>query len=273
MATRAYIRRRVGTMTRQAKVVKATAVGTTTSLVDAINLAYPTGKLIGRVGWVCSGDISNQERTFRVTANSSAQTDITFTPALPVATQVDDEVELWNEFDQGIVPSLVHEFINTAIEYVRYAYPITTVDDEQSFSRSEPVVAIPDEWKYFSGVEVQGANGLWRPLTQKQFRVRKFERTVELVNGAQDIAHNGTIRFIGATIPTDLDADDDSTIVDTEWLIKQVSALVFLHIAYSNGDGQAIERYTGSMEQAAADVRMKARSRMEGAGTLLPDAS
>jgi hypothetical protein len=273
MATRAYIRRRVGTMTRQAKVVTATSVGTTTSLVDAINLAYPTGKLIGRVGWVCVGDPSNQERSFRVTANSSANTDITFTPALPVATQIGDEVELWNEFDQGIVPTLVHEFINTAIEYVRYAYPITAVDDEQDFSRSSPVLSIPDTWKYFSGVEAQSPTGLWRPLTQKQFRVRKFERSVELVNGAQDIANNYPVRLIGATIPSDLDADDDSTIVDTEWLIKQVSALVFLHIAYSNGDGQAIERYTGSMEQAAADVRMKARGRMEGAGTLLPDAA
>lgn len=270
MATRAYIRRRVGTMTRQAKVVTATAVGTTTTLVDAISLNDPTGRLVGRIGWVCSGDPNNVSRAFRVTANSQPDTNLTFTPALPTATQIGDEVELWNELDQGVTPMFVNEAINTAIEYVRDAYPILVLDDEQAFDRAEPVITIPESWRYFTGVEMETTGGLWRPFTQKQFRVRKFERTVELVNGAQNLAHNLNIRLIGATVPDDLSDDDDETVIDTEWLIKQVSALVFLNIAYANADGQAIERYTGSMEQAANDVRLKARSRMEGAGTLLP---
>lgn len=271
MATRAYIRRRVGAMTRQAKVATATAVGTTTTFVDAITLIDPSNRLIRRVGWVCTG--ANAGRSFRVTANNAQDASITFVPALPNATQVGDEVELWNELDQGVVPTFVHEAINTAIEFVRDCYPILQVDDEQTFDRATPTLTIPTNWRYFSGVELQTPQGLWRPLTQKQFRVRKFERTVELVNGSQNIAHRYPVRLLGATVPSDLTSDDDSTIVDTEWLIKQVSALVFLNIAYANADGQATERYTGSMEQAAADVRLKARSRMEGAGTLLPDAS
>lgn len=273
MATRAYIRRRVATMTRQAKVVQATAVGTTTTLVDAINLHYPTGKLIGRVGWVCSGDESNLERSFRITSNSSQDTSITFTPALPVATQVGDEVEIWDELDQGVTPAFVNEAINTAIEYVRDAYPVLVVDTSQSFDRLNPVVSLPADWKYFVGIDMQSVDGVWHPLTQKQFRVRKPERSVELVNGAQHLANLREIRLRGATVVPDLTSDSDNTVVDTEWIVKQVSALVFLNIAYANADGQAIERYTGSMEQSAAEVRMKARSRMEGAGVLLPDAS
>ena len=256
-------------MTRQAKVVTATAVGSTTTLIDAITLNDPSTRLIGRVGWVCTGDPNNVGRAFRVTANSQQNTSLTLTPALPAATQVGDEVELWNELDQGVTPMFVNEAINTAIEYVRDAYPILAVGDSQTFDRASPVIAIPSTWRYFGGVEAQDASGLWRPLVQKQFRVRKFERTVELVNGAQNIAHRYLIRMIGSTVPEDLANDTDTTVVDSEWLIKQVSALVFLNIAYANADGQAIERYTGSMEQAAADVRLKARSRMEGAGTLL----
>lgn len=270
MATRAYIRRRVATMTRQAKIVTATAVGTQTTLIDAINLHYPTGKLAGRVGWVCSGPTNNLERSFRITGNSSQDLSITFTPALPDATQVGDEVEIWDELDQGVTPAFVNESINTAIEFVRYSYPIFVVDDAQEFDSGVPSLAIPDTFKYFTGVEMERRDGVWYPLTQKQFRVRKPERTVELINGAQNLAHTKNVRLRGATLPQDLTSDTDETIVDTEWLVKQVSALVFLNIAYANNDGQAIERYTGSMEQAAAEVRMKARARMEGAGILLP---
>lgn len=270
MATRAFIRRSVGRYTRQCLVLTATAAGTSTSLIDAINLADPNNTLVGRIGWVCTGNESNLQRTIRVTANNATANSISFTPALPQPTGIADEVELWNDLDQGVTPQFVNDMINVAIASVDDAFNSPARDDSQSFSNLSPVLSIPVEWRWFYGADYQDDRGIWHPLYTNQLRVDRATRTVELIRGAENIANGRNVRLRGAIAPEILLTDSSDTSIDAEWIVNHVSYLTLVSIAYTAMDGQAIERYAGNFKETADGIRMKARARQEGMGIILP---
>jgi hypothetical protein len=269
MATRAFIRRRVGRATRQMILLVATSNGTTTTIIDTINGSDPTSTLLGRVGWVASGTAANLGRTVRVTGNTESTSTITFTPALPSATATADEIELWNDLDQGVTPQEVHELIDMAIEAVADQYPLVAIDDEQTFDADSPVLDIPVDWDWFSGVDYQDVSGYWHPVYQNQIRVNDANRTVELIYPARTSFDTLNVRLRGATRPTAASSDSTDIPIDAEFLIKYVSYHVLMNASYTAMDGVAMERRASTFKAEAEALRLKARQHVSGMGKKL----
>lgn len=272
--TRAYIRRRILRLSRQGMVVTATSSGTTTTLVDAVNLGTPGATLVNRIGWVSAGTTANLGATVRVTTNDRSATSITFTPALSSATAVGDEIELWNELGQGVEPSYVHELLDFAIERVADANPVPALGAEFTFDVQAPVIDLPPSWRWVEGADWQDASGLWHPVPEndKNLRVDPVSRTVELLGIAAGNADTLLVRLRGATRPAALASDGEDTIVNAEYLVQQVTAEVLLAASYtaSSMDGPALERRAAYHAKKADELRQVAFTPHTGMGVILP---
>jgi hypothetical protein len=269
VATRAFVRRRVGRATRQMILLTATANGTTTTIVDVINGSDPTSTLTGRVGWVASGTAANLSRSVRVTGNTESTSTITFTPALPSATATGDEIELWNDLDQGVTPVEVHELIDMAIEAVADQFPILATDTAETFDADSPALTIPAGWDWFSGVDYQDVSGYWHPVYQNQLRVNDVARTVEIIYPTRVSLDTLNVRLRGATRPTAASTDSTDIPIDAEFLIKYVSYHVLMNASYTAMDGVAMERRASTFKQEAESLRVKARQHVPGMGKRL----
>lgn len=253
----------------------ATGSGSTTTFVDAINLIDPDDTLIGRIGWFSAGTAGNLYSTVRVTDNVQSTNTITFTPAVAQATAAADVLELWNDLDQGVTPAEVHDLINLAIESVADAFPIPALDTEETFSQDDPELDIPATWRWFEGLEYQEYSdddtGKWKFIWDDKFLyVDKAQRTVRVKKPWCYKLNTLNVRLRGATRPTALTADTQSTPVDAEWIARQVAYQLLLNISFTMLDGAALERRAATFKQEADAIRMKARARPDGLGIVLP---
>lgn len=278
MATRTTIRQWAGDLSRQMLVLTATGAGTTTTFVDAINLADADSSLIGRVGWTSGGTAANLGRELRVSDNDRSDTSITFTPALPSATASSDEIELWNDLDQGVTPAEVNRLINRAIETVADANPVPDTAAEVAFDYADPVITLETDWRWFEGADYEDSNGIWHqiPATFEIFRVDEAARTVEILPPWSRKIDDLNIRLRGSTRPSALTTDTGTTgttVVDAEYLAHWVAAEILLAAAYTSMDGAALERRAAKRFTEAETLRAKARTRHTGLGILLPVAA
>lgn len=268
--TRSWLRRRVGRLTRQMFVVKATSAGTTTTFVDQINLSDPSDSLLNRIGWVASGTSANLYTTIRVTDSDETTTTITFVPALASSTATNDEIELWNEMDQGIVPAEVHELIDLAIESVADAHPIPAIEAAQTFDKDSPVLDMPSTWRWFEGADWQDVSGFWHPIWERFLRVDEASRTVEILNQAAVNADTLQVRLRGSTRPSALSSDTSTTTVNAEYILKYCCYHVLLMAGHTMMESMALERWASTFKQEAEAIRMTARSRNTGMSISLP---
>lgn len=258
-------------MSRQMFVAKATSAGTTTTLVDTINLAVPDSTLKHRVGWVASGTAANLYTTVRVTDSSESSTNITFTPALSQATATNDEIELWNALDQGVLPSQANELIDLAIESVGDAYPTPALKAEETFDYDNPVLSIPATWRWFEGADWKDAAGYWHPVWTKFLRVDPASRTVEITNRAATNADTLLVRLRGSTRPSALSADTSTTTVSAEYILKYTMYHLLLMTSHTMGGAEMqLERWASTYKAEAEAVRMTARARNTGMAISLP---
>ena len=213
-------------------VLTATSAGTTTSLVDEINLYQQNSTLAGMLGYVVSAaDSGNVGAVFRVTGNTKAASSIAFVPALPAATAAGDVVELVNEHDLGFTVRELHSHLDLAIDAVKdYALEPAT-SDEATFDATSPLLAIPAAWTAFNGADWQDPEGLWHPVGQADLRVDRTAKTVELRNAPRWWAHARPVRLRGYTQARPLTADADETNVDAEWLVAETAARLQFAVA------------------------------------------
>jgi hypothetical protein len=251
-------------------LLRATASGSQTTLVDAINVADPNATLVGRVGIVSGGTEANLGTVVRVTNNVESTNTVTFTPALPSSTVATDEIELWNEMDQGVTPAELNRMIDLAVEAAADIYPVPATSDAQDFSQSSPVLDIDTEWRRFSGVDRQDVSDRWHPIPKRYLRVDVEARTVEILYPQSQTAHNNSVRIRGATrmdLPT---ADDDDLKINGEWLVNYVAYLVMKSAAKATSMyGESYERDAADFQAKADALRLSARSRVEGMGVIL----
>jgi hypothetical protein len=267
--TRAFLRRSIGVLTRQMFVATATATGTTTTLVDSVGLTDPTNALQGRIGWVSAGTAANLYKTLRVTANSSSSTSITFTPALPSATAEDDEIELWNDLDQGVVPREIHELINLAIESVANNNPTPAVSATQTFARDSRVLTIPEGWRWFEGVDWEDAQDRWSPIPQQYLRVHAGDRTVTVLDPIAVPANTLSVRMRGATRPVALTKDFSITNVDADYIVNFCCYYVMSSVSNTSMEGQAFERKASDFKTNMQALKPQAFTRPQGLGIVL----
>lgn len=264
MATRLQLRRRIGEKTGDLLLVTCTDPGDTQTAIDAVRLSISTGLLKNRTAYAAAGTADNIGVTTRVSGNSRAQTSLTVAPPFPAATAVGDEIEVWNEDDQGITPGRVHAWLDEAVDAVAPVHLIDAATVEVTFARATPLLALPADWVGVYAASWQDARGLWRELPRgsRALRVDRVSRTVELLTAAARLADGRPVRLHGKARPGPMLDDAAVAPVDPEWLVTQVAAWA-VDAMSANRWGQAKAEYMSrgaGLQQQADALRGKARS-------------
>lgn len=263
-ASRTAIRRRIGRLFGDMLLLTATGNGTTTTFVDAINLARDDAIMVGRQLYFSGGTATNLGLTRRVTDNVKSTTTLTFTPAAAHTTATNDVAEIWNTREIGATLAEVHENINYAIADVADLATTAAAYEPGAFDYDDPVVSLPDDWLFFGGVSWLDLTGVWHRIGPADYRIDKVNRTVELRNRPRSLANGMSLRLWGYTIPGDLDADTDVTSVNPEWLAYQAAAKLALAIAPRAIDPVQMERRAQYWQDLADQRRVLNSGRPSG---------
>ncbi len=259
--TRAQIRSWVGSLLGEVINLTATANGSTTSLVDSVNLVREDGYLEGRQLIVVSAtNTGNNGLIRRVSANSKTGKSITIDPALPSAVSSGDVVELWFKRDQGPTIQEVHDAIARSVAAVK-----NTVLSPQmasgaaAFDRTSPVITeVGNTWTFFSGVDWQDPNGTWHPVPPADLRLAPSGNNpfvdIEVRNRSRILMDGMEYRVKGYAEHAIPSADADVISVDSEWLVHQVAAQLLISASGRMSDQASAERKAQYM-QTLADAR------------------
>ncbi len=241
-STRAQLRRAIGNLVGQMKVCTATGAGTTTTFIDLENLAVEGGHYKDRIALFTAGTAANLGLARRVDTNTKASGVLTFARALPAATAVADEVELWNERGTGVAPDEVHNAINRALDSASTTTIAPALSTAATFGRAAPTVAIPAGWTHFIGVEYKTWDGTWETVPPADVEVDVVNRVVELKHRARELADTRSVRLHGYTAVSPLTTDAAATFVDRKYVAYQAAFELLLASAHRNADPVAAER-------------------------------
>lgn len=277
MATsRLALRQEIGRLTGDMLKVTATAIGTTTTFIDAMRLARSDGNMVGRIGWMASGTSANLGSMIRVTGSDKSSFTVTFADtALASATAVADTMELWNRNGQGFFPDDVNAELNSALNIV--AGQVTTPDEDetQTFDCTNPYLTIPADWHFFGGAMYQRdtETDVWLeiPNAESHMIVDARNRTVRLKGPIAGKAHDCLVRLYGDIASTSLSTDASTTSCDAEWLTNYVASRLLLQ-QMSRASSEAIDDVSTRYAQCLArekESRGKARNRPQGSGVRL----
>ena len=252
----------------------ATAIGSTTEFTDALNLYVESRLMDGRQGIFSGGTANNLGSIVRITDSDKATQTITVTPAVVSNTAALDELELWNERDEGITPAAVHRLINEAITDATENSPVPVTSDAFTWDAYAPVIDISDlevatvadgnNWEVITGVDWQDDDDIWHPVPSADLRIDRYARTIEVRDRSRWLADGYAVRVRGANLPTGLSTDSATTPVNFEWLTHQVAAQALgirLEKAYDRKDVEGRMLY---LQQRADMLRQKTRLYLRG---------
>lgn len=259
--TRAQIRSWVGSMLGEVLTLTATSNGTSTSLIDSLNLVREDGYLEGRQLIVVSASASgNVGLVRRVSANSKSARSITIDPALVSSTATGDVVELWFRRDQGPTIQEVHDAIARNVDAVANSVLVPKlVPSTGVFDRTTPILPeVGATWRFFSGVDWEDPNGIWHPIPPADIRLAPSGNEpyvdVEIRNRSRNLMDGMNYRVRGYATHERPDNDADVITVDSEWLTHQVAAQILLSSSNRMSDQQSAER-KAQYFQTLADAR------------------
>lgn len=278
MATLQVLRRAIGGLTGDLDILTLTAAGSTTTATDVLNANVETNSWKGRLGYFSGGTSGNLGRTVRITANDKATQTLTFTPAVVASTASGDTLELYNRDGQGPTIQQIHNAINLCIEFVSKGALTEVISSEVTFDQDAPDLTIPGTWRRLVAVEYQLDNDAedWVSVPEAEWTdaVDRVGYTVRLDGLARAYADTRPIRLRGYTTAGQLAADNDTTLVDTEWLVHAAVSQILMNLATQEkvperraADYRATAQYFGTSANA---FRTKVPSTVRGnAGVVL----
>lgn len=271
-ATRGSLRRSIGRLLGDLIVCTLTdTLATGSQFVDKLNLVYNNNELVGRrayVSYAYNGQNLGVSR--RVSGNTRATATAQVTPDFPAPTTAGDVIELYNERDLGPSVDDIHAVINSVILSAQDVNLTETVGSSAAFAETAPLVSIPSSWRFFTGADWQDRRGIWRPVPPADLRVDPPNRTVEIRNRSAYLADGLQVRLRGTVAAAALEADDDATSVDAEWLKYQAAAELLISTSHRAHDTAVSERKAQYFQTLADSRRPKARSRVAGKAVKLP---
>lgn len=272
-ASRKDLRRAAGTSTGEVLVLTATDVGSISAFIDEVHLIDREDNapsLVNRIGYFSGGTAENLGREVRITAFNKSTKALTFLPEVATTPQPGDQFELWSNWQRFGGIEAVHLLINEAIRSVETFTGPQVYDTAQAFTWSSPEIDIPTTWCEFGGADRRDRYGLWKTIPPAQLHIRKGLRTVEIKGKGRDLARSKNVRLWGYEPAPFLEADDDETDVDAEWLIKTVSSAMRLGLSWRSSDRPAEERLADFWDGKATELRRKLGFSRPGMGMSLP---
>lgn len=237
--TRKDLRRRVLRRFGDIVIATATANGTTTTFTDTETFYGDSSRYAGRHAYFSDGTAANLGKTRYVQGYNGTTQTLTFQHALPAAVAEGDEIELTNAYGIGVTHDITHEAINWAISISRTYALEPAVSDLGTWDQAS-TLSLPESWVGVESVHYQ------HPITDEWHvveRARKHgkrgwaidhaNRTLVLGGDLNRYLDDTTIRVYGYTLPDVLEADDDTTTVDIEWLVNMATAHLMLDVVRS----------------------------------------
>ena len=281
VTTRAELRYRAARKIGDAWVATATAVGTTTTLIDLDHLSYQNNYFKGREAIAISGTaaniVSGTGLIRRIDASTGSTGTITFGRALTAATAVGDVYHIFNYRDNGLYISDWNGFIDEAIDAVRDTFLREAVSSNKAFVESAPVISLnsaltltgvsetaADLWGVF-GADIKDSSGIWHKTKRSDLRVDRASRTIELLSRTRQSADGLDVRIRGYLQTTLLTTDSATTSADPEYVASYAASRALMILARRLGpEGtmaiQEAERHFAVSEQRKASCRTRLRS-------------
>lgn len=263
--TRAQLRRRIAQSLGDYRALEATAAGTTTTFIDALNISSATEDLSGTQFVVTSG--ANAGHIARVQATNGSLNQITFIPAAPQPFAAGDTLDVVMRRGRGWEVREYHQAINDAIAD---AFPATLAElatTGQTFMRHGELI-VPAEMYEVYAVEWRDSEDNWHPLPKAQrtngwgWRVNAVDGTISITDMPGYLADEMPIRIYGYGRPQPLTADGQRTSVNAEWLAARACY-------YLVRGGMDRDQARGSLillfEREAAQLRPRLRTLRKGA--------
>ena len=281
--SRSELRYRAARKIGDVLVATATAVGTTTTLIDLDHLALQNDYFIGREVIAISGTaaniVSGTGRIRRVSASAKTTGQVTFSRALDAATAVGDVYHMFNYRDNGILIAEWNGFLDEAIDAVRDTFLVPVVSSAITFNRASPVITLSNAslggsfsdgtlWGV-SGVDWKDSNSIWREIKTGDLRVDKPSRTLEIRSRGRENADSQSIRLRGYKQTSLLTADTSTTALDPEYLVNFAAARALFSIARRLGpDSAAAEREATRWLELSERRKVACRTRLV-SGTVI----
>lgn len=198
--------------------------------------------------------LSGQSHEARISAFASSTRTLTFTPDAPVAPVTGDELELWNTTERIGSISTLHRLINTAIANVAGRVMTETWEPAARFNARTPALSIPADWVEIGGATWTDPQGYYHDVPESAIRVQPGTRRLIIGGRAAWRADRNLLQLWGYAPAPPLEADDDATDVDPEWLIEAVLGWIALAASARASDirGPSEERrgnYWGTQAQ------------------------
>jgi hypothetical protein len=266
--SRLTLRRAIGDRTGDFTLCTATDAGSTVAFTDVVRFGdrgTNAPSLLNRIGYFA--DLDTEVRTAAFNATTRA---LTFAPALDSATQEGDELELWSIADRLGSISAIHRLINDAIRAVADLAGDEAYDTASTFNWREPELSIPTTWSELGGVEWTDFNQLPNDIRRTDAKVRFGRRTVALTGRGGALANGRSVSVWGYERALPLDADDDETAVDPEWIVDTVASAMALAQSWRSSDRAAEERRANFWASQATTLRRKVGPPRRGWGIALP---
>lgn len=265
--TRLDLRRNILRRLGDLIIVRATATGTTTTLIDQRNLIGEPDAYRGRFIRITGGTVGNMGEIRYISGSSRSNRSITLDDALPEITAIGDEAEIANMHGTGYRFQDVDTAIDSAFQAAADFALETVAYEAGTFDEDTPYIQIPPEWVTISGVEWQDPDTLvWNRMA---YHHRKYGEGWTLdrpsmrvyVSGSMpDRINEATIRLIGQQRPTTPVYDSDRTNLNAEWIIARcVSELS--SAAYRRMPTPERERIMGYDLQNEQSVRSRVTKR------------
>lgn len=278
MASLQFLRRAIGRLTGDLDILVATSNGSTTTFLDVLNANVESNSWKGRLGYFSGGTAANVGSTVRLTANDKTTTTLSFLPAVAGTTAIGDTLELYNKDGQGPTIRHIHDTINLCIEFAGKGVLTEALDTAVTFDEDDPVLTIPASWRRLVAIEYRAGDDdtddwLTVPEVDWVETVDRLGYTVRVDNISRYLANDYQIRLRGYTVAGQLSAETDTTLVDTEWLVREATSQILLNLATAERvprDRAADYRATSQfMSTLANSFRSKVPTTVRGAGGVV----
>lgn len=227
--TRRQVRQDIGTTLGDMLLLTATANGSTTTFIDALNLPLPNNEYRGCRLYFTSSPNDNLQAT--VTASTQSSGTLTFAPARS-STVAGNTAELWNWQGNGFQPDHINRFIGQAHREAMQYLPVPAhAEESDAFDGNDPTIDVPATFRAVTGVQWQDDDLNWRSIPRAKgpgkpgYWVERASREIQVMGAARDVMDGRIYRVRGYLMESDLDDDTDTTAVNAEWLRARVCEL------------------------------------------------
>ena len=270
------LRQRCGSMLNDMIKVEATEDGTKTTLVDINTITLPTGELKNRIIYFYGGTRANIGSQRTIDSNTVSEGKLIWGRDLPAPVMTGDVAELWNHRAQGIRPLQMNEFIQIAhSEASVYNHTQMTMDIIDGFNAQEPynTINVPIGVSKIERVQYMNNSQLWLDIGKSSpggpgYWVDVYSRVLTIGRPISTYANGGVVRLLVRGREFPLEHDEDTTIINAEWLCARACELACTALVNRNPDQNVYRDKMYKYERIAQSMRTLIIPRSR-AGTML----